>query len=245
MSQLYAKVFTQILDSSIAEDFTARHVFEDLFKICDYKTGVIDMTRQAISRRLNVPIKILNDSLSKLEAEDPNSRDPEFNGRRIEKLDEHRDWGWRILNWPKYEDLKNKADVALRVAKHRASEPSTPFKKPTLKELKEWGKENELPDKECEKFFHHYESNGWKVGKNPMRSWSSAMVNWRTNFQKGTYSNGTHQQNNSGGYQKLTGAQQRQLGIPEVQRTKPLSQLIAEKRKRESGNSLAENPPRP
>ena len=31
MSQLYARIFTQILDSSLAEDWRARHVFEDLY----------------------------------------------------------------------------------------------------------------------------------------------------------------------------------------------------------------------
>lgn len=28
------------------------------------------------------------------------------------------------------------------------------------------------------KFFHYYESNGWKVGKNPMKSWRSAVSLW-------------------------------------------------------------------
>lgn len=33
-------------------------------------------------------------------------------------------------------------------------------------------------ESESEKFFNHYESNGWKVGKNPMKNWSSALSNW-------------------------------------------------------------------
>ena len=49
MSQLYSRVFLQILDSSIAEDFTMRHVFEDFLKSCDHKTGVVDMTRPIVS----------------------------------------------------------------------------------------------------------------------------------------------------------------------------------------------------
>ena len=117
MSQLYARIFLQILDSSIAEDFTTRHVFEDFLKLSE--DGVVDMTRQSLSRRLNIPIETLNQSISKLENSDPNSRDVEFQGRRIERLDEHRDWGWRILNWEKYEKIRTRADVNIRVSRHR------------------------------------------------------------------------------------------------------------------------------
>lgn len=122
MSQLYAKVFTQILDSSIAEDFEVRHVFEDFLKVCTIgdNGGVVDMTRQALSRKFNVPLDKLNRAIERLEAPDPNSRNQDFEGRRLVRIDDHRDWGWRIVNWVEYEKLKTKADVASRVAKHRA-----------------------------------------------------------------------------------------------------------------------------
>lgn len=117
VSQLYARVFLQILDSSIAEDFTARHVFEDFLKLSE--DGIVDMTRQALSRRINCPMSVLNACILKLESPDPASRDQEYEGRRLERLDDHRDWGWRILNWEKYEELRTRADVAIRVARHR------------------------------------------------------------------------------------------------------------------------------
>lgn len=116
--QLYARVFVQILDSSIAEDFECRHVFEDLLKVCD-TDGCIDVTRTALARRFNIPLTVLNRCLQKLEQPDPLSRDPDNEGRRLERLDEHRDWGWRILNWAKYEAVRNRAMVADRVARHR------------------------------------------------------------------------------------------------------------------------------
>ena len=34
---------------------------------------------------------------------------------------------------------------------------------------------------EAQKFFNYYESNGWKVGKNPMKNWKAAANNWITN----------------------------------------------------------------
>jgi len=45
---------------------------------------------------------------------------------------------------------------------------------------------------EAEKFVNYYTSNGWKVGKNPMKSWTHAVNNWITNakqYAKGTTSN--------------------------------------------------------
>lgn len=36
-----------------------------------------------------------------------------------------------------------------------------------------------LPEIECQKFFHYYESNGWKVGRNRMRLWHSALAGWK------------------------------------------------------------------
>lgn len=186
MSQLYSRVFLQILDSSIAEDFQLRHVFEDFLKLCDHKTGVLDMTRQSLARRLNIPLDILDSSITKLESPDPSSRDPEYDGRRIERLDEHRDWGWRILNWGKYDAVRSRADVYLRVSRHRDKErASTPgFKPPTIEEVKLHFSKTGLPMNEAERFMNYYTSNGWRVGKNPMRSWVHAAGNWKIHWEE-------------------------------------------------------------
>ena len=45
---------------------------------------------------------------------------------------------------------------------------------------------------EAEKFVNYYTSNGWKVGKNPMKSWTHAANTWLINskqYAKGTTSN--------------------------------------------------------
>ena len=36
----------------------------------------------------------------------------------------------------------------------------------------------------AEEFVAFYESNGWKVGKNPMKSWKAACVTWESNYKK-------------------------------------------------------------
>lgn len=51
------------------------------------------------------------------------------------------------------------------------------FKKPTIDEIKAYCQErNNSVDPE--KFYNYYESNGWKVGKNPMKNWKSAVITW-------------------------------------------------------------------
>ena len=63
---MFAKIFTQIFDSSIAEDYQTRHVFEDLLKLCDIN-GVVDMTPEAIARRTKVPFEIVTRGIAELE----------------------------------------------------------------------------------------------------------------------------------------------------------------------------------
>jgi len=63
------------------------------------------------------------------------------------------------------------------------------FVKPTLEEVKLGCAKAGLPDSEGEHFWHYYESNGWRVGKNPMRSWPSALANWKKNFDAQRYAN--------------------------------------------------------
>ena len=86
----FAKVFEQIFDSSISEEFLVRFVFEDLLVLAD-ADGRVDKTPEAIARRTNVPIDIVRDGIEKLSQPDPRSRSPKFEGRRLVPIDDHRD----------------------------------------------------------------------------------------------------------------------------------------------------------
>lgn len=103
---LYSKIFSQIFDSSLAEDFMTRHVFMDLIVLAD-PTGQVDMTPEAISRRTNVPLDVISVSLVNLCKPDPRSRTSAHDGRRLIPLDDHRDWGWQIVNFKQYHGLKS------------------------------------------------------------------------------------------------------------------------------------------
>jgi hypothetical protein len=60
-------------------------------------------------------------------------------------------------------------------------EKKTAFVKPTVVEIYEYACEKLSNDdalKFTEKFHAHYEANGWKVGRNPMKDWKAAVRKW-------------------------------------------------------------------
>lgn len=120
MAYTFAKVFSQILESSLAEDWQTRLVFEDFLKLADGK-GVVDMTVEAIARRTNVPLEIVKRGIAALEQPDPASRTPDEEGRRIVRLDDHRDWGWKVVNIARYRESANKEMLRMGEAQRKAA----------------------------------------------------------------------------------------------------------------------------
>ena len=54
------------------------------------------------------------------------------------------------------------------------------FVKPTISEIYDFMVSIGFDHKvQAEKFYHHYESKGWIVGRSPMKSWKSAVHNWK------------------------------------------------------------------
>ena len=50
-----------------------------------------------------------------------------------------------------------------------------------------------LPPIEAQRFWDYYESNGWRVGRNPMKDWKAAVRNWQRNASIATPNqNGNH-----------------------------------------------------
>jgi hypothetical protein len=98
---MYSKIFRRIYESSIAENPVLRFTFMDLLVLAD-RDGVVDMTHEAIARITNRPLKEIRETICILEASDPKSRSPEEGGARIRRLDNHRDWGWVIVNYDRF-----------------------------------------------------------------------------------------------------------------------------------------------
>ena len=64
------------------------------------------------------------------------------------------------------------------------------FKKPNCQEVAEYciERKDQGNNVDPRKFFDFYESNGWKVGKNPMKDWKAAVRNWEKNSYETTQS---------------------------------------------------------
>ena len=70
------------------------------------------------------------------------------------------------------------------------------FVKPTVEEIAAFCKEKKYTVN-AQQFFNYYESNGWKIGRNAMKSWQAAVQNWNTRDKANKKATGTMWSNNS------------------------------------------------
>lgn len=70
------------------------------------------------------------------------------------------------------------------------------FVKPTVEEIEAFCKEKKYTVN-AQQFFNYYESNGWKIGRNAMKSWQAAVQNWNTRDKANKKATGTMWSNNS------------------------------------------------
>lgn len=85
--------------------------------------GAVDMTIEAIAGITRVPVDDLRMAIEILMKPDAQSRTPDQGGARLVKLDDHRNWGWRIVNYERYREIANdeerRAAIGRRVKKFR------------------------------------------------------------------------------------------------------------------------------
>jgi len=77
---------------------------------------------------------------------------------------------------------------------HKPKKTSARIVKPTLEEVQQYIAEKQY-SVDAEAFIAYYESNGWKVGKNIMKSWKAAITTWQK--RNGENTNGTHKQSSA------------------------------------------------
>jgi hypothetical protein len=124
---VFGKIFVSLWDGTLATDWPAWSVF--VFMIASATDdGVLDLTPQAIAARTGIPLDQVRGAIEVLEAEDSESRTSDHGGRRIIRLDEHRSWGWQIVNYTKYREIRDREDRKRQYreskARTRASAPS-------------------------------------------------------------------------------------------------------------------------
>lgn len=107
---MYGKIFESMYDGTLRVNWKALVTFQQMIVLCD-ADGVVDMTPHAISGRTGIPLDVIEEGIEFLEAPDAYSRTPDEDGRRIIRLDDHRPWGWQIVNHKKYKALQDADDV--------------------------------------------------------------------------------------------------------------------------------------
>lgn len=106
---MYGKLFASMYDGTLRQNWEALVTFQQLIVLADVN-GVVDITAESLSARTGIPFDIIERGLQQLEQPDGNSRTPDEEGRRIVRVSDHRNWGWRITNYLKYRDLRTTAD---------------------------------------------------------------------------------------------------------------------------------------
>ena len=78
---------------------------------------------------------------------------------------------------PREEKRREDIDTPIGVSGQTPKPTQSRFTKPTLEEVREYcqSRKNSV---DPQKFLDHYESNGWRVGKNPMRNWQASVRTW-------------------------------------------------------------------
>ncbi len=108
---MYGKVFARLFDGTLHGKFEAAATFMAMIAIAD-QDGVVDLTLTALTSRTGWPADVIEKGIRELEADDPYSRTPDEDGRRIMRLRDNTEWGWRIVNYGKYRGIRN--EVARR-----------------------------------------------------------------------------------------------------------------------------------
>ena len=116
---MYVKIHTNLLTSSLwACDAQTCKTWITLLVLCD-QNGFVEATAPGIATLSHTPLERTREILESFQSPDPDSRTPDNDGRRIEKIN----GGFLVLNYLKYRAIVDPAKVReltrLRVAAHR------------------------------------------------------------------------------------------------------------------------------
>ena len=108
---MYCKLFASLYQGTLRGRSNEILVFTNLLAHAG-RDGTVDKHFRAIAEETGLAREDVEAAISVLESPDPESRSPDENGARIVRLDEHRVWGWRIVNYGKYRAIRSEEDRA-------------------------------------------------------------------------------------------------------------------------------------
>jgi hypothetical protein len=102
----FTKLFSSIIASSVwCEDNETRIVWITMMAMCN-KNGYVFASEPGLAKCAQVPLESVLKALKRFQSPDKFSCSPEYEGRRIEKVD----GGWRLLNYLKFRAIRNEDD---------------------------------------------------------------------------------------------------------------------------------------
>jgi hypothetical protein len=106
---MYCKLFASLYQGTLRGQANEILVFTNLLAHCD-AAGFVDKHFRAIAEETGLDVEKVKCAITTLESPDPESRSAELGGARIERIDSHRVWGWRVVNFLKYRSIRDAED---------------------------------------------------------------------------------------------------------------------------------------
>lgn len=106
---MYGKLFASLYQGTLRGKSDAILVFTNMIAFADAE-GFVDKHPSAIADETGLSIERVRDAIDVLMAPDLESRSPEMDGKRLVFIDDHRNWGWRIVNHAKYRAIRTEED---------------------------------------------------------------------------------------------------------------------------------------
>ncbi len=198
----FVKLDCGIIHSSLwAEDSDTKICWITLLLLAD-ATGFVRAAASAIAREAGISAEVARRALDLFQGPDDESRTPDNQGKRIERVD----GGYRVLNYEKYRERDYTAAVRQKRfrEKHKNNGVTSVTKRVTSRQVTHAEAEAEaeadkkggahvarprsidevlavMDEKSAREFWDYYESNGWRVGRNPMKMWKAAASRWIRN----------------------------------------------------------------
>ena len=99
-----------------------------------------------------------------------------------------------ILNNNKVDEKENNIKESAAINRSTAPKPQPRFIKPTIEQVKVYIAAKGY-SVDAEHFYNYYESQGWRVGRNPMKDWQAAVRTWEAKDKQQQY--GKHRTNST------------------------------------------------
>jgi hypothetical protein len=106
---MYGKVFASLYQGTLRGKAHPILVFNNLIATAN-RHGEVDRHWRAIAEDIGLTTEEVRDAIDFLSSPDPESRSPDCDGARLTLIAPPRAWGWVIVNYAKYRDIRDEEE---------------------------------------------------------------------------------------------------------------------------------------